>query len=131
MTTGGRRRALSKHVSKCPAAHPQQLPASLCPHCPSHKTPVQGYFSGSFVPGKPLESGGVGVVRASKADGLKEAQVVAGMFPWSTHFVLDPKQQVWPGRGGGGHLGNLVNLNPLPRVITLAAAVGLHWAQRA
>jgi NADPH-dependent curcumin reductase CurA len=55
---------------------------------------VQGYFSGSFEPGKPLESGGVAVVKASKGGRFKEAEVVTGLLPWASHIVLDSKQQV-------------------------------------
>lgn len=47
-----------------------------------------------------MDSGGVGVIRASKSQAFKEAEVVAGMFPWATHFVLDSKQQVRPVAGG-------------------------------
>lgn len=46
------------------------------------------------MPGKPLESGAVGVVRASKSQHFKEAEVVTGLLPWATHLVLDDKQQV-------------------------------------
>jgi NADPH-dependent curcumin reductase CurA len=49
------------------------------------------------VPGKPLESGAVGVVRASKSQRFKEAEVVTGLLPWATHLVLDDKQQVREG----------------------------------
>lgn len=56
---------------------------------------TQGYAAAPFQPAQPLTSGGVGVIRASKSDKFKEAEVVTGMMPWVTHFVLADKQQVW------------------------------------
>eukprot|EP00879_Flechtneria_rotunda_P027486 GHRR01029447.1.p1 GENE.GHRR01029447.1~~GHRR01029447.1.p1 ORF type:complete len:287 (-),score=87.27 GHRR01029447.1:276-1136(-) len=55
------------------------------------------YFIGGFEPGKPLNSGIVGVVKASKAQKFSKGDVVAGMMPWVTHAVLDDKAQLQAG----------------------------------
>jgi len=55
---------------------------------------TQGYFSGAFEPGKPLNSGCVGLVKASRSERFKEAEVVTGMLPWASHIVLGQKEQV-------------------------------------
>jgi hypothetical protein len=36
----------------------------------------------------------VGIIKASKSQRFKEADVVTGMLPWVTHIVLDDKRQV-------------------------------------
>eukprot|EP00775_Hariotina_reticulata_P009107 gene9107-9276_t len=46
------------------------------------------YLGSTFEPGKPLTSGGIAVVRASKSRQYTEGDVISGMFPWSSHFVL-------------------------------------------
>lgn len=54
----------------------------------------QGYFAASFEPNKPLNSGGVAVVKSSRSPQYKEGDVVTGLLPWVTIFVLDSEQQV-------------------------------------
>lgn len=66
---------------------------SVDPYMRGRMINQKGYFSGSFVPGQPLESGGVGIIRASKSQHFKEAEVVTGLMPWCTHFVLDEAKQ--------------------------------------
>ncbi|KAF6262190.1 hypothetical protein COO60DRAFT_1636219 [Scenedesmus sp. NREL 46B-D3] len=51
------------------------------------------YFIGPFESGKPLSSGGIGLVKASKAAAYAEGDVVSGMLPWSSHAVLDEAAQ--------------------------------------
>lgn len=50
---------------------------------------LQGYFVGPFVPGKPLSSGAIGLVRASKSAQYSEGDVLSGLLPWSSLAVLD------------------------------------------
>jgi len=52
------------------------------------------YLGSSFEPSKPLMSGGIGVVRASKLPEYSEGDVVSGMMPWSTLFVLSKDELV-------------------------------------
>lgn len=51
------------------------------------------YFIGPFESGKPLASGGIGLVKASKAAGFAAGDVVSGMLPWSSLAVLDQAAQ--------------------------------------
>lgn len=55
---------------------------------------LQGYFVGPFEPGKPLTGGGLAAVKASKSADFAEGDVISGMVPWSSYFVLDVEQQV-------------------------------------
>jgi NADPH-dependent curcumin reductase CurA len=62
--------------------------------CSCCVSPQSYYFIGPFESGKPLGSGGIGLVKASKADGFAAGDVVSGMLPWSSHAVLDAAAQV-------------------------------------
>lgn len=84
----------SVHCCAAPVSARQRPPRNAPRASPALPRGLQGYFSGSFQPGQPLTSGAVGLVRASKASGLKEGAVVTGMLPWTTHVILDAQQQV-------------------------------------
>eukprot|EP00775_Hariotina_reticulata_P009113 gene9113-9282_t len=66
---------------------------SVDPYMRGRMRNTKGYFIGPFEPGKPVTGGGLGLVKASKAADFAQGDVISGLVPWSSFFVLDVQQQ--------------------------------------
>ncbi|KAF8071356.1 hypothetical protein HT031_001440 [Scenedesmus sp. PABB004] len=65
------------------------------------------YFVGPFEAGQPITSGALGLVKVSRAAGFAAGDVLTGMMPWSSAFVLRPDAQAMVSKLDPGLLGKV------------------------